>query len=45
VLIMSFILFCPSSDRAIDRWGAINPHETLLLTVLIAAVSFAGYVP
>jgi uncharacterized membrane protein (DUF4010 family) len=44
LLIMSFILLPILPDRAIDRWGAINPHELWLLTVLIAAVSFAGYV-
>ncbi|CAJ0850527.1 hypothetical protein AMST5_00282 [freshwater sediment metagenome] len=44
LLIMSFIFLPILPDRAIDRWGAINPHEIWLLTVLIAAVSFAGYV-
>jgi uncharacterized membrane protein (DUF4010 family) len=44
LLIMSFIFLPILPDRAIDRWGAINPHELWLLTVLIAAVSFAGYV-
>jgi uncharacterized membrane protein (DUF4010 family) len=41
---MIFIFLPILPDRAIDRWGAINPHEIWLLTVLIAAVSFAGYV-
>ena len=36
LLIMSFILLPILPDRAIDRWGAINPHELWLLTVLIA---------
>ena len=31
-------------DRAIDPWGAVNPHQLWLITILIAAVSFAGYV-
>lgn len=31
-------------DRAIDPWGAINPRELWLLTILVAAASFAGYV-
>ncbi|GLI91827.1 membrane protein [Methylocystis echinoides] len=43
LLVMSFILLPILPDREIDRWGAINPHELWLLTVLIAAVSFAGY--
>lgn len=44
LLIMSFILLPVLPDRAIDRWGAVNPHELWLMTVLIAAVSFSGYV-
>lgn len=44
LLIMSFILLPILPDHTIDRWQAINPHELWLLTVLIAAVSFAGYV-
>lgn len=43
LLIMSFILLPILPNRAIDRWESINPHELWLLTVLIAAVSFAGY--
>jgi uncharacterized membrane protein (DUF4010 family) len=43
LLVMSFILLPILPDREIDRWGAINPHELWLLTVLIAAVSFVGY--
>jgi uncharacterized membrane protein (DUF4010 family) len=31
-------------DRTIDPWGAINPRELWLLTILVAAASFAGYV-
>ena len=31
-------------DRAIDPWGAINPRELWLLTILVAGASFAGYV-
>lgn len=30
-------------DRAIDPWGAINPRELWLLTILVAGASFAGY--
>jgi uncharacterized membrane protein (DUF4010 family) len=44
LLVMSFILLPVLPDEAIDRWGAINPHELWLMTVLIAAISFAGYV-
>ncbi|WP_395648138.1 MgtC/SapB family protein [Terricaulis sp.] len=31
-------------DRTIDIWGAINPRELWLLTILVAGASFAGYV-
>jgi uncharacterized membrane protein (DUF4010 family) len=31
-------------DRAVDPWGAINPSELWLLTILVAGASFAGYV-
>lgn len=40
---MTFIALPLLPDRAIDPWGAINPHELWLVTILIAAVSFAGY--
>jgi uncharacterized membrane protein (DUF4010 family) len=41
---MTFIALPLLPDRALDPWGAINPHELWLITILIAAVSFAGYV-
>jgi uncharacterized membrane protein (DUF4010 family) len=41
---MTFIALPLLPNRAIDPWGAINPHELWLVTILIAAVSFAGYV-
>lgn len=31
-------------DRAVDPWGAVNPRELWLLTILVAGASFAGYV-
>lgn len=31
-------------NRTIDPWGGFNPHEIWLFTVLIAAISYAGYV-
>ena len=41
---MTFIALPLLPDRAIDPWGAVNPHQVWLITILIAAVSFAGYV-
>src|SRR5262249_19672070 len=31
-------------DRALDPWGAINPRELWMLTILVAGISFAGYI-
>ncbi|GAM99249.1 mgtC family [alpha proteobacterium U9-1i] len=31
-------------DRPVDPWGAVNPRELWLLTILVAGASFAGYV-
>jgi uncharacterized membrane protein (DUF4010 family) len=41
---MTFIALPLLPDRALDPWGALNPHELWLITILIAAVSFTGYV-
>lgn len=41
---MTFIALPLLPDRAIDPWGALNPHQLWLITILIAAVSFVGYV-
>jgi uncharacterized membrane protein (DUF4010 family) len=41
---MTFIALPLLPDRALDPWGALNPHEIWLVTILIAAVSFLGYV-
>lgn len=41
---MSFLLLPVLPDRTIDPWGTINPHEIWLLAILIAAISFGGYV-
>lgn len=44
LLAMSFLLLPVLPDRAIDPWGALNPAEIWFLAILIAAISFAGYV-
>lgn len=41
---MTFILLPMLPDRTIDPWDTINPFEMWLLTVMIAAISFAGYI-
>lgn len=44
LLAMTFLLLPVLPNRDIDPWGAINPSEIWLLAILIAAVSFVGYV-
>lgn len=44
LLAMAFILTPLLPNRAVDPWRAINPYEIWLFTVLIAAISFLGYV-
>ena len=41
---MTFILLPLLPKRTIDPWGTINPFELWLMTILIAAISFVGYV-
>jgi uncharacterized membrane protein (DUF4010 family) len=43
LLAMSFIALPLLPHRAIDPYEAVNPYELWLMTILIAAVSFAGY--
>ena len=44
LLAMTVVVMPLLPDRAIDLYGAVNPRELWLLTLLTAAVSFAGYV-
>jgi uncharacterized membrane protein (DUF4010 family) len=44
LLAMTFLLLPILPDRSIDPWDAVNPHALWLLTVLIATLSFSGYV-
>ncbi len=44
LLAMTFIMLPLLPKRTIDPWDTINPFELWLLTVMIAAISFAGYV-
>lgn len=41
---MTFIALPLLPNMPVDPWGAINPWQLWLLTILVAAVSFAGYV-
>ena len=44
LLAMTFLMLPILPNRPVDPWGTVNPYEIWLLTILIAAVSFAGYV-
>jgi uncharacterized membrane protein (DUF4010 family) len=44
LLAMTFLLLPILPNRPIDPWQAVNPAEIWLLAILIASVSFAGYV-
>lgn len=42
--VMSFLLLPLLPNRAIDPWGAVNLHEVWLLAIMMALISFTGYV-
>lgn len=44
LMVMTFLLLPLLPDRPIDPWGAVNLHEVWLLAILIALISFTGYV-
>ncbi|WP_018857683.1 MgtC/SapB family protein [Rhizobium sp. 42MFCr.1] len=43
LLAMTVIALPLLPNRALDPWGALNPYSLWLLTITIAALSFAGY--
>jgi uncharacterized membrane protein (DUF4010 family) len=44
LLVMTVVLLPLLPDRTLDPWGALNPHQIWLMTVLVGAVSYAGYI-
>ncbi len=44
LLIMTVVFLPLLPDRAVDPWGAFNPFQIWLMTVVIAAFSSVGYV-
>ena len=44
LLAMSFLLLPILPNRPVDPWNVLNPSEIWLFAILIAAVSFVGYV-
>ena len=43
-LVMTFIILPLLPDKAIDPFGVFNPFETWIMVVLIAGISFMGYI-
>ncbi|HKQ45783.1 MAG TPA: DUF4010 domain-containing protein [Rhizomicrobium sp.] len=44
LLAMTVVLLPALPDRTVDPWNALNPHQIWLMTVLVGAVSYAGYI-
>jgi len=44
LMVMSFLLLPILPNHAIDPWGAVNLHEVWLLAIMMALISFSGYV-
>jgi len=43
-LVMTFIILPLLPDKTIDPFGVFNPYETWIMVVLIAGISFMGYI-
>lgn len=44
LLVMTAVLLPVLPDRTVDPWQALNPHQIWLMTVLVGAVCYAGYI-
>lgn len=44
LLVMTAVLLPALPDRMVDPWQALNPYQIWLMTVLIAVVSYGGYI-
>lgn len=44
LLAMTFLALPLLPDRTVDPWDSVNPAEIWLLAIIIAAISFAGYI-
>ena len=43
LLAMTFVLLPLLPNRTVDPWGALNPYELWLMTIMIALMGFVGY--
>jgi len=44
LLVMSFVLLPLLPNHPVDPWGALNPRQLWLMVVIIAALSYVGYI-
>lgn len=44
LLVMTVILLPALPNHPVDPWGALNPYQIWLMTVLVGVVSYAGYI-
>jgi uncharacterized membrane protein (DUF4010 family) len=44
LLAMTFVLLPLLPHRTVDPWASLNPYELWLMTIMIALMSFVGYV-
>lgn len=44
LLVMTLVLLPALPDRTVDPWNALNPHQIWLMTVMIGAVCYTGYI-
>ncbi len=44
LLVMTFVLLPILPNRTIDPWDTLNPYQLWLMAILIAALSYIGYV-
>jgi uncharacterized membrane protein (DUF4010 family) len=44
LLVMSVVLLPLMPNRPVDPWGALNPFQIWLVTILLAAISYGGYI-
>src|SRR5665213_129120 len=44
LLAMTFVLLPLLPDRAVDPWHALNPRQLWFMMVVIAALSYVGYI-
>ena len=44
LLVMTGVLLPALPSQAVDPWGALNPYQIWLMTILVGVISYAGYI-